>query len=172
MGFGNDKRKPGRLHRFLLWVPEPIRCVSMVSFFRFLALCLLVAFFCLGIFFFDEVKEHSLECLEWIRSLGFLYGSIALCIVNILGAMLFLPCLPFTLASGEFLLYLAFFDVLCVYFACLIGSFLMSYGIVCVYASALLFSWIVSWDYLRLEFVAFVFFGSNIVMFMFSVSSF
>ena len=33
---------------------------------------------------------------------GMVYGSLALCGANIIGAIMFLPCLPFTLASGMY----------------------------------------------------------------------
>lgn len=66
------------------------------------ALCLgtLGTFVYLSVTFWETLSHNFMIGLNWIQSLGLLYGSIALCATNIVGALLVLPCLPFTLASG------------------------------------------------------------------------
>jgi len=38
--------------------------------------------------------------LQWIQGLGFYEGAIVLTVANIIGAILFMPCVPFTLGAG------------------------------------------------------------------------
>jgi uncharacterized membrane protein YdjX (TVP38/TMEM64 family) len=73
------------------------RCIRLG---RLLFMTLLVACFVLGVFFFEDLKEDFLMTLTFIQHLGRFQGSIVLCTANIIGAILGLPCLPFTLASG------------------------------------------------------------------------
>jgi hypothetical protein len=54
----------------------------------------------LALFFFQELKGHMTSSLTYIRDIGVLKGSILLCVTNILGALAFLPCLPWTLGAG------------------------------------------------------------------------
>ncbi len=54
----------------------------------------------LGVIYFEELKDQFYIGLRYIRSLGVLQGSIVLVAANVIGALLMLPCLPFTLAAG------------------------------------------------------------------------
>jgi len=50
--------------------------------------------------FFEYVKIAIAMSLTWIQQIGLFYGSIALATLIIIQALLFLPCLPFTLGAG------------------------------------------------------------------------
>jgi hypothetical protein len=67
---------------------------------RSLFLMCLVAFFVWSVMAWADIKTQFRACLTWVDQLGMFYGSLVLCCANIIGAILFLPCLPFTLASG------------------------------------------------------------------------
>lgn len=67
---------------------------------RFTFLLAFIACVLSAIFYFHELKHAFLDTLVYIRELGPLRGSIVLCLANIIGALLFMPCVPFTLGAG------------------------------------------------------------------------
>jgi uncharacterized membrane protein YdjX (TVP38/TMEM64 family) len=46
------------------------------------------------------MKDVFLDTLTYVNGLGPLRGSVVLCIANIIGALLMMPCVPFTLGAG------------------------------------------------------------------------
>jgi hypothetical protein len=56
--------------------------------------------FCMA-FYWEEVKYSFMLSLQWIDDLGPVYGALILCVMTITAAVLFLPCLPFTLGAGK-----------------------------------------------------------------------
>lgn len=53
-----------------------------------------------SLLFFHEAKDFFLDTLTFVNELGPLRGSLVLCAANIIGALLFMPCVPFTLGAG------------------------------------------------------------------------
>lgn len=52
------------------------------------------------VFFWGSFQRGFISGLQWVSGLDTIHGCFILLISNIIGALLFLPCLPFTLASG------------------------------------------------------------------------
>jgi uncharacterized membrane protein YdjX (TVP38/TMEM64 family) len=76
------------------------RSCSPIIVIRIILLLMLVTGLIVGSIFFDQLKSGFLSTLQYCKQLGPINGSIALIISNIIGALLFLPCLPFTLGAG------------------------------------------------------------------------
>lgn len=82
-------------------------CRSLIAYIcspsfliKFMLLCILISMITLAVIFWQYVETAFVDSLAYIKQLGFIEGAIALTIANIIGAILFLPCVPFTLGAG------------------------------------------------------------------------
>jgi len=99
---GNGGATPGASPRLARAAPVAPCCCGL-SVMGVIRLCFLVALICsvlVGAFYFDRMKTVFLDTLEFVHELGPLRGSVVLCVANIIGALLMMPCVPFTLGAG------------------------------------------------------------------------
>ena len=85
-------------------LPSACSSVSCATFltvcFRLLLVTFLGASIFLVIFFWTPLSDFFLNVLRGLRDLPPLYGALILVGANVVAALMFLPCLPFTLATG------------------------------------------------------------------------
>lgn len=74
--------------------------ISPSFLLRLFLFCLLASTITLAIVFWQWVETAFIDALTYIQNLGFVDGAIVLVIANIIGAICFMPCVPFTLGAG------------------------------------------------------------------------
>lgn len=74
--------------------------LSLVVVVRLMVALSMLALLTASVIWFDSMKIAFMDTLNYVHQLGPLRGSIVLCIANIIGAMLLMPCVPFTLGAG------------------------------------------------------------------------
>ena len=74
--------------------------LSVLGVIRLSFLLALLMALIFSLLFFREAKDFFLDTLTYVNELGPVRGSLVLCIANIIGALLFMPCVPFTLGAG------------------------------------------------------------------------
>lgn len=102
-----QETRPGCCELFCCFAKAPFDCcrrIGAVILLRALFLAVVATLLPLAVLFFDDLKDHFLSSLRWIEELGMFYGALVMIGANTLAAVLMLPCLPFTLASGTVIL--------------------------------------------------------------------
>ena len=72
----------------------------LVIFFRLFIVTFLGVSIFLVIFFWSPLSNFFLNVLRELRDMDALYGALIVIGANVVAALMFLPCLPFTLATG------------------------------------------------------------------------
>lgn len=82
--------------------PAAVYCgFSLLSLVRVVASLLLIGCCVSAVLYFSELRSLFVSTLTYVRNLGPVTGSLVLCAANIVGALLFMPCIPFTLGAGQ-----------------------------------------------------------------------